>query len=100
MSTTLRKSPTPLPRNWATRLPLPFKYYPEHVQELVVFQSGGGQGKCPLHEDEGTELQVNVHNGRWHCRFCGRGTMPEFHSRLTGLAWTDAVVDLIEKAAA
>ena len=100
MSISPRKSPTPLPRNWYTRVALPFIYYPKHVKELVVFPSGGGQGKCSLHDDEGTSFQVNIHNGRWHCRYCGRGTMVEFHSRLTGLEWTDAVVDLIAKAAA
>jgi CHC2 zinc finger len=98
MSSRCRKPLTPLPRGWRERLPRGFVYYPKHVNELVVFPSGGGQGKCPLHEDQGTALQVNTHNGRWHCRYCGQGTMVVFHQRLTGMDWNDAVVDLIKTA--
>jgi DNA primase len=76
-------------------------YYSKRVADLVIFPSGSGQGKCPLHDDDGAALQIQTHNGRWYCRFCGRGSMTEFHQRLMSFeSWNDAVVDLIKEAAA
>jgi len=99
MSASSRKRPTPLPRDWRERLPLPFIYYAKHIEELGdPGGSGIAQGKCPLHGDDGASLSVNLHTGHWHCRNCGRGTLTVFHQRLTGMHWNDAVNDLIKVA--
>lgn len=87
-----------LPLDWRVRVPRPIDYFPKHIHGLgAPGANGGAQGMCPLHEDEDSTLTVNLNSGHWHCRRCGRGTLPEFHQRLTGMPWVEAVLDLIKQ---
>lgn len=94
------KRPTQLPRDWRERLPAPLQYYREHLKGLGAPGMGGiAQAQCPFHEDDRAVLSVNLRSGHWHCPRCGDGAMPAFHQRLTDMAWSDAVSDLIKAAA-
>lgn len=93
-----RTHPGHLPHDWRVRVPQPVRYFAMHVPGLSAPSAhGGAQGKCPLHEDEETSLNVNLNTGHWQCRSCGQGTLVDFHQRLTAKTWVDAVLDLIER---
>lgn len=95
-----RTHPGHLPQDWRERTPHPIRYYPMHVPSLSAPSAhGGAQGRCPLHDDEEASLNVNLNTGHWQCQRCGRGTLVDFHQRLTGKTWVDAVLDLIESVA-
>lgn len=84
-----------LPSEWRTSLPQPYSYFRMQVELGTPGATGIARGRCPLHEDVGASLDVNLNSGNWQCSQCGSGTLPEFHQRLTRLKWTDAVLDLI-----
>jgi hypothetical protein len=90
-----------IPANWRDRLPDPAPYYAQHVAKLGKPNAiGWAQGVCPFHDDHNASLSVHVANerGGWRCfagTDCGKGDMVSFHQRLTGLAFKDAVRDLL-----
>jgi hypothetical protein len=94
-----RTSTARLPANWRTRLPDPAAYYASHVARLSKPNATGwAQGSCPFHEDRNASLSVHVadERGGWRCfASCGGGDLLGFHMRRTGLAFADAVRDLI-----
>ncbi|WP_158986980.1 CHC2 zinc finger domain-containing protein [Lysobacter panacisoli] len=63
---------------------------------------GWAQGKCPFHEDPAAAFRVNVKSDQplWHCfGGCGGGTMVDFHRRLYGLTFEEAVAELLQGVA-
>ncbi len=87
-----------LPRNWRDSLPSPASYYACHVAKLGRSNAAGwAQGLCPFHEDHSPSLSVQIvgDRGSWRCFGpCGSGDMIDFHRRLNGLSFLDAVRDL------
>ncbi|WP_306581520.1 CHC2 zinc finger domain-containing protein [Dokdonella sp.] len=90
-----------LPANWRDRLPDPAAYYAQHVAKLgKPNASGWAQGACPFHDDHAASCSVHVGDARggWRCfAGCGAGDLVAFHMRRTGLAFAEAVRDLIGK---
>jgi hypothetical protein len=88
-----------LPNNWRDRLPDPASYYVGHVEKMSrPNATGWAQGQCPFHEDGNASLSVHVTDARggWRCfAGCGGGDLVGFHMRRTGLAFRDAVADLL-----
>lgn len=88
-----------LPNNWRDRLPPPAVYYGAVIERLSrPNATGWAQGKCPLHDDSNASLSVHVSDERgcWRCfAGCGGGDMVSFHMRRTGLAFREAVRDLL-----
>lgn len=88
-----------MPNDWRERLPTPETYYRIRVEKLGP-QHGNGwaQGRCPFHDDGTASLSVHLGNprGGWRCfAGCGSGDLLAFHMRLTGLAFAEAVRDLV-----
>lgn len=94
-----KASTTRLPDNWRDRLPDPASYYAAHVAKLSRPNgTGWAQGTCPFHDDHNASLSVHVTDARggWRCfAGCGGGDLVGFHMRRTGLAFRDAVADLL-----
>lgn len=88
--------PPTMPKNWRDRLPDPLVYYASQIGKLTRPNGGGwAQGKCPFHEDKAASLSVNA-GGGWKCfAGCGKGDLVGFHQRRTGLAFAEAVRDLL-----
>lgn len=88
-----------LPRNWRERMPDPETYYRAHVEKLGLRRGNGwAQGRCPFHNDGTASLSINLDSqcGGWRCfAGCGSGDLLSFHMRLTGLAFVEAVRDLV-----
>lgn len=89
----------PLPLDWRDRLPAPSNYYQLHVAKLGRPNTEGwAQGVCPFHVDRTPSLSVQMvtRHGAWRCwAECGSGDLVGFHMKRTGLAFTDAVRDLL-----
>jgi len=93
-----RLSSRRLPGNWRDRLPDPPTYYGHYVEKLTKPNSAGySQGCCPFHDDHNASLSVHATGrGLWKCfASCGSGDIVDFHQRITGLPFADAVRDLI-----
>lgn len=92
-----------IPANWRNRLPDPAVYYGRHVAKLSKPNATGwAQGACPFHEDRTASLSVYVADARggWRCfAGCGSGNLVAFHMRCTGLAFREAVADLLRGGA-
>lgn len=88
-----------LPATWRGRLPDPAAYYAQHVAKLGKPNgTGWAQGLCPFHDDHDASLSVNLAGERGHfrCFACGeRGDMVTFHQKRTGMAFPEAVRDLL-----
>ena len=88
-----------LPDNWRDRLPDPASYYAEQVAKLGKRNGEGwAQGRCPFHDDRDASMSVNLAGSRgcWKCfAGCGSGDMVAFHMRLRGVAFAEAVRDLV-----
>lgn len=88
-----------LPANWRDRLPDPASYYREYIEKLGAPNSKGwAQGLCPFHEDNHESLSVHLSGARggWRCfAGCGSGDLLAFHMRRTGLAFAEAVRELL-----
>lgn len=85
-----------LPRNWRGRLPMPMTWYATNVAELVIF-NGIGTAPCPMHQDKGRSLIVNLGGcrGTWNCQVCGQGDMIGFAMRRYAMSFVDAVRMLV-----
>ena len=81
-----------LPRNWRGRLPMPMTWYATNVAEMVVF-NGIGTAPCPMHQDKGRNLIVNLggSRGTWNCPACGQGDMIGFAMRRYAMSFVEAV---------
>ena len=81
-----------LPRNWRGRLPMPMTWYATNVAEMVAFK-GIGTAPCPMHQDKGRSLIVNLSGSRgtWNCPVCGQGDMIGFAMRRFAMSFADAV---------
>jgi len=94
--------PNRLPGRWRQRLPQTETYYRQHVPSLGrAREDGWAQGLCPFHDDHTPSLSVNFdgQRGGWICfAGCGKGDLVGFHMRLKGLAFREAVRDLVEGA--
>lgn len=92
-----------LPDQWRDRLPEPEAYYRAHVAKLgKVHGNGWAQGQCPFHDDATASLSVHLAHprGGWRCfAGCGAGDMVAFHMRHNGLAFREAVADLLRGGA-
>lgn len=92
-----------LPANWRERLPDPATYYAAYIAKLSRPNAlGWAQGRCPFHDDHNASLSVQLvgERGGWRCfAGCGAGDLVAFHMRLRGLAFTDAVADLLRGGA-
>lgn len=88
-----------MPNDWRERLPTPETYYRVRVEKLSPQHiNGWAQGRCPFHDDGTASLSVHLGNprGGWRCfAGCGSGDLLAFHMRLTGLAFAEAVRDLV-----
>lgn len=93
-----KSAPRRLPDQWRDRLPDAASYYGKHVAKLgKPNASGWAQGRCPFHEDKADSFSVKLgERGNWKCfAGCGNGDVVSFHMRRTGLAFMDAVRDLL-----
>lgn len=86
--------------DWQDFLPNPHGYYVARVPKFGSAPRGvaWGVGLCPFHGDGNTHslLMVNLMHGAWDCSStCGSGDMVEFHMRMHGMSFDDAVLDLI-----
>ena len=94
--------PNRLPGRWRQRLPQTETYYRQHVPSLGrAREDGWAQGLCPFHDDHTPSLSVNLdgRRGGWICfAGCGKGDLVSFHMRLKGLAFREAVRDMVEGA--
>jgi hypothetical protein len=92
-----RRTGAKLPADWRDRLPDPAIYYGRHLKLTGPNASGNASARCPFHDDRSASLSVNLFGrGLWRCHAsCGGGDMVGFHLRRTGLAFADAVRDLI-----
>lgn len=90
-----------LPRNWRGRLPMPMAWYGTNVAEMVVV-NGIGTAPCPMHQDRGRSLIVNLCSSRgiWNCPVCGQGDMVSFAMRRYANSFVDAVRLLVLGGAA
>ena len=81
-----------LPRNWRGRLPMPMTWYAINVAEMTSF-NGIGTAPCPMHQDKGRSLIVNLggSRGTWNCPVCGQGDMVGFAMRRFAMSFVDAV---------
>ena len=90
---------TRLPANWRDRLPDAADYYRQRIAKLGRPNQGGwAQGVCPFHDDHNASLSVHVEGERGHfrCFACGeKGDMVTFHQKRTGMAFAEAVRDLL-----
>lgn len=88
-----------IPDNWRDRLPDPATYYGQQIAKLSSANGHGyAVGLCPFHDDHSPSFGVKITDVRGHwCCFagCGKGDMVSFHQRRIGLAFHDAVRDLI-----
>jgi hypothetical protein len=98
-----RDRPGRLPESWRNRLPDPASYYTAHVEKLTPPNAAGwASGRCPFHDDHNASLGVQLRDtrGGWRCHAqCGFGDLIAFHMRRTGLAFADAVRDLLGRRA-
>ena len=94
--------PNRLPGRWRQRMPQTEAYYRQHVPSLGrAREDGWALGLCPFHDDHTPSLSVNLdgRRGGWICfAGCGKGDLVGFHMRLKGLAFREAVRDLVEGA--
>ena len=99
---TLQTPSSRLPGRWRQRLPEPETYYRREVPSLGRTRDDGwAQGLCPFHDDHTPSLSVRLggDRGGWVCfAGCGKGDLVGFHMRLKGLAFREAVRDLVEGA--
>lgn len=91
-----------LPGRWRQRLPQTEAYYRQRVPSLGRARADGwALGLCPFHDDHTPSLSVSLdgQRGGWICfAGCGKGDLVGFHMRLKGLAFREAVRDLVEGA--
>lgn len=94
-----------LPPGWDYMLPESKSYFGQRVVGLSKPNAAGwAQGECPFHRDLGAAFRVNLKWERpwWHCHgspSCGSGGMVDFHSRLDGLTFEEAVAELLQGGA-
>ncbi len=94
------RNPSRLPVDWRERIARmdAAGYYAQQVAKLGRPNGAGwAQGRCPFHEDRSDSLSVNIGGaGGWRCfAGCGAGDLLSFHGRKTGMAFADAVRDLL-----
>lgn len=92
-----------LPDNWRDRLPDPARYYAGVFERIgKPNASGWALVRCPFHDDKHASLSVQM-IGEWGgftCFACGaKGDLLAFHMRRSGLAFADAVRDLLRGGA-
>jgi len=88
-----------LPSNWPYMLPEPKQYFRRRIAELCSPNAiGWAQGKCPFHKDPAAAFCVNLRwdQPQWRCfGGCGSGNMVDFHMRMYGLDFSEAVAELL-----
>ncbi len=89
-----------LPANWRARMPDPARYYAAALGKLARADAKGWAAcRCPFHQDAHASASANILTGGFRCHGCeARGDLLAFHMRRTGLAFKDAVRDLLRAA--
>lgn len=92
-----RKPSTYIPADWRDRLPDPAQYFAAHVEGIgKPSPDGWAACRCPFHADHNASASANLITGGFRCHGCeAKGDLVAFHQRITGLAFKDAVRDLI-----
>ena len=74
---------------------LSFKaYYASELSSLRI-RGNKGMALCPFHEDKNPSLSIDMETGVFHCFGCdGSGDVFDFHMRVHGLPFADALKDL------
>jgi hypothetical protein len=85
---------------WHDFLPNPHGYYAARVPKFAHAprRVPWGVGLCPFHGNDNTDilLMVDLMHGTWHCSStCGSGDVVEFHMRMYGASFDNAVRELI-----
>lgn len=93
-----RSQTAQLPDNWREQLPDPATYFQERVAKFGNRKGVWTMGLCPFHADHNPSFGVKLGSarGRWECfAGCGGGDLLEFHMRVTGYEFNQAVRDLL-----